>query len=172
MWNLVSFQPQVEQQDSWVWTKHASGKCTIKSAWEQNRRHSPPDDGSRLIWHKWHVPRHSFVLWLAARGRLRTMDRLHGLPHQQCVLCNDQMENHNHLFLLPRPFSATIWQELAGRAHLTWPSVPWVQAWGWVVERCSSTNVATQRLVGLVLAAAIYHIWQERNEGFMIITSA
>lgn len=32
MWNLVSFQPQVEQQDSWVWTKHASGKCTIKSA--------------------------------------------------------------------------------------------------------------------------------------------
>ncbi|KAJ6287850.1 hypothetical protein OIU78_029185 [Salix suchowensis] len=53
--------------------------------------------------------------------------------------------------------------ELAGRAHLTWPSVPWVQAWGWVVERCISTNVATTRLVGLVLAAAIYHIWQERN---------
>ncbi|KAG5239597.1 RNA-directed DNA polymerase, eukaryota, reverse transcriptase [Salix suchowensis] len=41
--------------------------------------------------------------------------------------------------------------------------LPLLEPWGWVVERCISTNVATTRLVGLVLAAAIYHIWQERN---------
>ncbi|KAJ6425956.1 hypothetical protein OIU84_026519 [Salix udensis] len=73
------------------------------------------------------------------------------------------MENHNHLFFSPPCSRQQFERELVAVAHLTWPSVPWVQAWGWVVERCSSTNVATQRLVGLVLAAAIYHIWQERN---------
>jgi hypothetical protein len=30
-----------------------------------------------LLWFKGHIPRQSFILWLAGLGRLRTMDRLY-----------------------------------------------------------------------------------------------
>ncbi|KAJ6683426.1 hypothetical protein OIU85_007140 [Salix viminalis] len=40
----------------------------------------------------------------------------------------------------------------------------WVQAWDLVVDRTKSENGARQRMVGIVIAASVYHLWQERNK--------
>ncbi|KAB5521998.1 hypothetical protein DKX38_026317 [Salix brachista] len=159
-----SLLPHVICKDTWVWTHNSSGQCTIKSAWEQIRTAHEPCGSSWLIWHKWHIPRHSFVLWLATRSRLRTMDRLHTVLEDQqgCVLCNEHMENHNHLFFSCN-YSTKVWGAISGRARISWPRIEWAPAWNLVVDQTRSENSARQRMVGIVIAASVYHLWQERN---------
>ncbi|GLT97954.1 hypothetical protein SLE2022_154930 [Rubroshorea leprosula] len=70
--------------------------------------------GLRIQWHRraWNrtiVPRHSFVLWLAARGRLKTNEQLvrRRLTIDACVFCGHLMENIDqtssfHVFIVKR----------------------------------------------------------------------
>lgn len=44
-------------------------------------------------------PKHSFMVWLATLGRLRTKDRLRmGDGDLLCVFCTADNETHTHLF--------------------------------------------------------------------------
>lgn len=53
----------------------------------------------RSIWHTLCAPKHSFIVWLATLGRLPTKDRLRFVEtEQRCVLCSDELENHDPLF--------------------------------------------------------------------------
>ncbi|KAJ6287991.1 hypothetical protein OIU78_026695 [Salix suchowensis] len=144
------------------WEHSASGVCTIQSAWEQARVRRPQNGGMKLIWHKWHIPRHSFVLWLASRGRLRTMDRLHNqqLPQAPCMLCHSHVEDHNHLFFRCS-YSAEVWDLICHKANIQWPSISWGLAWDRAVQNQATSQHS--RILGMVLAATIYHLWQERN---------
>lgn len=66
------------------------------------------EDCLKVIWfnHVWFnqcIPRHSFILWIAIKGRLKTKDRLTKwfcIQNQVCLLCKTDDEIHNHLFLL------------------------------------------------------------------------
>ncbi|KAJ6358270.1 hypothetical protein OIU76_000047 [Salix suchowensis] len=93
------------------------------------------------------------------------MDRLHtNLESQQgCVLCNEHMENHNHLFFSCN-YSAKVWGAIAGKARIIWPRLEWVLAWDLVVDRTRHENMTRQRMVGIAIAASVYHLWQERNK--------
>ncbi|KAJ6672986.1 hypothetical protein OIU85_014238 [Salix viminalis] len=48
-------------------------------------------------------------------------------------------------------------------ARISWPRLDWAPAWDLVVDRTRSENSARQRMVGIVIAASVYHLWQERN---------
>ncbi|KAB5569895.1 hypothetical protein DKX38_003688 [Salix brachista] len=118
--------------------------------------------GGNLIWNKWHIPRHAFVLWLASKCRLRTMDRMHNqpLPQLPCLLCRAHEEDHNHLFF-QCSYSNEVWQAMVLKARVHWPTVPWMVAWDWAVSEYSSGMQA--KMFGLLLGATIYCLWQERN---------
>ncbi|KAJ6422485.1 hypothetical protein OIU84_027446 [Salix udensis] len=163
MWDLVTFQPRNDLQDTCKWNGNSTGKFSIRSVWHQLRPINPKVAGASLLWHAWHIPRFSFILWLAARGRLRTMDRLHGNSQRVCVLCNGHDENHDHLFF-GCSFSSSIWLDISSRAQIVWPAGNWSQAWQDIAVRCSNKNNPRHRLVGLALASSIYHIWKERNK--------
>ncbi|KAJ6376854.1 hypothetical protein OIU76_025909 [Salix suchowensis] len=85
-------------------------------------------DGDGLLWHAWHIPRFSFVLWLASRGRLRTMDKLHNNSQRTCLL---------------------------SRAQMVWTPAPWAQTWAETVHRFCSKSNPSHKLVGLALASTI-----------------
>jgi hypothetical protein len=71
-----------------------------------------------LLWFKGHIPRHSFILWLASLDRLRTMDRLHGgVPTTTCILCGIHMETHEHLFF-ECSYTGLVWTSICNKANI------------------------------------------------------
>ena len=150
--------------DRQKWVHHASRDCTIKSIWEHVRTTKQTVKGSILIWNRWHIPRHAFILWLASKNRLRTMDRVHnvGTVNRDCILCSGLAESHDHLFFTCR-YSTEVWQEVASRGRLNWPGLPWDRAWEWAVNEFHNKNHPKHNIAGLIMAASVYHIWCERN---------
>lgn len=162
MWNSIPFLPSNHLHDSYVWSGNASGQCTISSVWKHFRASSDKVDGDGLPWHAWHIPRFSFVLWLASRGRLRTMDRLHNNSQRTCILCNEHEETHCHLFFACN-YSSPIWQDISVRDQMVWNPAPWPQTWAATVQRFCNKRNPRHKLVGLALASTVYHLWRERN---------
>lgn len=71
----------------------------------------------KIVWNKNLVPIFSFFLWLSARLRLMTRDRLlrMGLcKNDMCILCCAAQESVNHLFFECN-FSAPVWVEVMRR---------------------------------------------------------
>ncbi|KAF9680562.1 hypothetical protein SADUNF_Sadunf06G0134500 [Salix dunnii] len=139
---------QVDQQ---FWESNTTGMCTLQSVWEQVRTTWPQEGGSKLIWHKWHIPRHSFILWLASRGRLRTMDRFYNQtqPQALCLLCESQVEDHNHLFS-KCTYSAEVWCEISLKTQVSWPSIPWRQAWEWAIASYGTGHHTKDDIIHMV----------------------
>ncbi|KAJ6751573.1 hypothetical protein OIU85_002045 [Salix viminalis] len=92
------------------------------------------------------------------------LDRLHnpGDSSQSCLLCNGHAESHTHLFFRC-VYSAEVWREVTLRAIINWPALPWERAWEWAAKEFTNRSNPNQNLVGMILAATIYHLWAERN---------
>ncbi|KAL0292813.1 UNVERIFIED_CONTAM: Retrovirus-related Pol polyprotein from type-2 retrotransposable element R2DM [Sesamum radiatum] len=121
-----------------------------------------------VVWHvllggRFKIPRHTFILWLAIKGRLSTMDR----PWMNdvadgCVLCNfAARETHRHLFF-ECPYAKRCLAILKKTVRFRWPMEEWNQGLIWASKRWRGKHLwhAGSRAV---LAAIVYHIWDERN---------
>nr|GEW62708.1 hypothetical protein [Tanacetum cinerariifolium] len=74
-------------------------------------------DWYNVVWFPNCIPSHAFHLWLVAKRRLKTQDRLrpwdiigNTIP-MCCPLCDGPPDSHDHLFY-DCPFSAQVWNEL------------------------------------------------------------
>lgn len=135
IWDSVTLVPRIGVSDHYVWKGHSSGKFSIDSAWNVLRDKRAVNSIHHLLWFPGHIPRHSFILWLASLGRLRTMDRLqaHGLlASSECILCGSAAESHEHLFL-SCDFSSYVWGEVSAKTLMAWPSLPWFSLLQWTV---------------------------------------
>ncbi|KAB5512336.1 hypothetical protein DKX38_029364 [Salix brachista] len=68
--------------------------------------------------------------------------------------------------ILQRPSGSdggNVWQEVTLRAIINWPALPWERAWEWAAKEFTNRSNPNQNLVGMILAATIYHLWAERN---------
>lgn len=97
-------------------------------------------------------------------GRLPTKDKLRSwgiAADSNCVLCHGGLEGHNHLF-----FDCSF-------ANLVWKAVKSWYDWGhvsrtlevklqWGMLHCSRRSMKPT-VYKLGLAAAVYHLWRERN---------
>ncbi|KAG7568298.1 Reverse transcriptase domain [Arabidopsis thaliana x Arabidopsis arenosa] len=118
------------------------------------------------VWFKEAVPRYSFITWLAIQGRLPTKDRLRswGLNvTAECVLCSDGIETHAHLFF-DCAFSVSIWEAFAARIWSSPPSgLLSISAWILQARTLPQSQSQASTIIKLILQAACYHIWCERN---------
>ncbi|GKF49839.1 homeodomain-like protein, partial [Tanacetum coccineum] len=97
----------------------------------------------RIVWFSHNIPRHAFHLWLVMRKGLKTHDRMKqwdvgptiDVNLLRCSLCNVQPDSHTHLFF-ECAFSA---KPMGSKRTL----------------RCIFGK--------LIMAAAAYFIWLERN---------
>lgn len=106
--------PMPHMADSVRWMAHPSGIYTAASAWNAIRQRFPVVPWWKIAWGTNHVPRWSFIFWLAAQFRLNTRDRLRSwgmLVDDSCCLCSSGIESHHHLFF-ECPFSLTVWKAL------------------------------------------------------------
>ena len=82
-----------------LWAPSTTGNFSTKSAWLSLRTRRPSVEWYKLIWFPKAIPKCGSILWLAIRGRLGMQDRLHIDPSNlTCLLCNRQLETHDHLF--------------------------------------------------------------------------
>ncbi|KAJ9535280.1 hypothetical protein OSB04_un001622 [Centaurea solstitialis] len=129
---------------------------------------------ANLIWFSHGIPRHAFILWLAIKERLRTFDRLNcwGLIQNSiCVLCNDEVESHNHLFV-DCGYVQEVWRCCEGLSGIegvifsfSGSHNSWANVIACLCNRPINKSIwsVVQRLL---LAAVVYFVWQEKNHRF------
>lgn len=126
---------------------------------------------SKLVWFSQNIPRYAFILWLAVNERLNTQDRLEKWKienFQFCAFCKDVKDSHCHLFT-EYSYAKQVWEGFKGLANMDS-----------VIDGICSGNLDLKGLIDklvnrpisksiwsviqrLVLAATVYHLWQERN---------
>ncbi|XP_044481548.1 uncharacterized protein LOC123208252 [Mangifera indica] len=165
VWDSIRFFPRIPFSDHVVWRGHPSGRFSIDSAWDFIRPRRDVNSTHHLLWFSGHIPRHSFILWLATLGRLRTMDRLQhfGIVHSTaCVLCGSAIETHDHLFFSCH-FSTYVWREIKARTLQTWPSFSWASLVHWASLHLRQRKHFGHLISRLSLSATVYFLWYERN---------
>ena len=123
--------------------------------------------GSKLlwpgsIWNSYVTPKHAFTLWLAARKRLPTKDRLSFLQiDDSCVLCLGNRESEAHLFF-QCAFSSMVWTHIKEWLDISRAMSTISSALKWMRKeaRGSSCRAKARRLA---LACTVYHIWNALN---------
>lgn len=176
---LTTISPPNESNgaDIYLW-RRVSGtfdrSFSSKETWEQLRSHSALVPWCKAVWFKEAVPRYSFITWLALQGRLPTKDRLRGWGlnvNADCVLCSAGNETHDHLFF-NCAYSSAVWEAFASRI---WPSPPSgiIPISSWILQVRSQHHCHAPVIIKLILQAACYFIWRERNSRiFTNISSA
>lgn len=165
LWSSISFNPNPSMEDHYVWKGHHSGTFTVHSAWELLRESRSENCMHHLLWFKGHIPRQSFILWLASKKRLNTMDRLHNtgiLAHTTCILCAAHEESHNHLFF-DYHYSNIVWRTICSKASVQWPSLPRNQLLIWAVNTYRKGKDIMHTIPRLMLSTTVYFLWHERN---------
>nr|TKS12517.1 hypothetical protein D5086_0000062540 [Populus alba] len=164
-WNSITFLPNPNYEDNCEWKGQTSGVFSIKSAWELLRDKRPVNNMHQLLWFKGHIPRQSFILWLAGLERLRTMDRLHSagiIQNTSCSFCGTYTESHEHLFFecqIPR----SVWQMVNARANITWPCMSWKNLLQWASTIYIKKSDVQHTIARLLLSTTVYQLWYERN---------
>lgn len=107
----------------------------------------------------------TFVRSLASHGKLKTMDHNLAsiiLSSSTCVLCNQEIESHDHLFF-KCDYSKKVWENINFRVGIKWSSLPWEQVIQWVTFNYHRKSKMNKMITWTILGALIYFIWQERN---------
>ena len=114
----------------------------------------------RVVWEQWSLPKYSFILWLAALGKLRTQDRLRFIPiDPACVFCRQEGESHRHLFFLCG-WPCQLWTIIKDWLRITRDMNSLSSALRWLHPK--KRNMAA-RMRRLSLGIVVYLIWEERN---------
>ncbi|KAL9670577.1 hypothetical protein QQ045_008130 [Rhodiola kirilowii] len=88
-------------QHRWLCWKGYGNDFSVNDTYDTLIEHSDKVYWHKLVWNRFNSPRSSFHLWLLARNRLLTKDRLENmrlLVDTNCVLCTGMVESRNHLF--------------------------------------------------------------------------
>ncbi|KAL0444922.1 UNVERIFIED_CONTAM: hypothetical protein Slati_2214900 [Sesamum latifolium] len=133
---------------------------------------------SYVQWHsllegKFKILRHNFILWLAIKERLSTMDRPWiGQQGDDCVLCDsNSTESHSHLFF-HCAYSRRALTEIKRSVRFHWPGFDWQTAVLWASRRWRGSHLLNAASRSM-LASLVYHLWLEcNNKRFKATTSA
>ncbi|GJT71168.1 putative RNA-directed DNA polymerase, eukaryota, reverse transcriptase zinc-binding domain protein [Tanacetum coccineum] len=160
---LSDVEDKLEWHNSMGELKHFS----VREIWNSIRPRSDVVDWYNVVWFPNCIPSHAFHLWLVAKRRLKTQDRLrpwdligNTMP-VSCLLCDGPPDSHDHLFY-DCVFSKQVWYELKDLAGL--PNVIGsISSIVNVLIPIAKRRTIRSVIAKLVVAASSYYIWQERN---------
>nr|XP_043616417.1 uncharacterized protein LOC122588377 [Erigeron canadensis] len=137
---------------------------STRQAWYNLREEWPEVKWRKVIWFNQCIPRHAFMLWLAVQGKLLTKDKLaiwNKNAELECVFCKSTADSHEHLFFQCE-FVKDVWKELKQYMNHV-QEVESLQDMIRVMSREKEMNRLAAVVNKLIVAAAVYYIWQERN---------
>lgn len=137
---------------------------SVNLAWEDWKDQSPIANWHKHVWYTQCVPKHAFILWLAIKNRLMTQDRIlkwNLLLVEKCTFCKLECDSRDHLFF-ECTFTTAIWDKLKVLVELDGCNSCWSDILQDVISRKPNGTIISI-LQRLVIAAAVYCIWKERN---------
>lgn len=145
---------RILSRDNLSWNDDTSQQVSISTIWDSIRRRTVSPPWLQILWHSLHIPKCSFILWLALKNRLLTFDRMlqFGMnvdPH--CKFCTTSHESAQHLLL-----HCSYTQQIFINSPL--PIGP-----DWISDIQDTSPNITLKINYLFIGAAFYHIWLERN---------
>ncbi|XP_022032206.1 uncharacterized protein LOC110933284 [Helianthus annuus] len=157
--------------DRTVWKDLDGNPCSFRSSevWHSIRCRQNPVSWVDGVWFSQCIPRHSFHLWLVIKNKLKTQDRLAAweagsvtnLNLMCCPLCRTNRDSRDHLFF-QCSFASKVWNEVKCMIQMDNVDSTWQSIMSWMEQNASSKK--TEHVIcKLVIAAAAYFIWQERN---------
>ncbi|XP_019252743.1 PREDICTED: uncharacterized protein LOC109231537 [Nicotiana attenuata] len=110
------------------------------------------------------MPKWIFILRLAIQDRLATKERLArwgSIDETLCTMCHRSNETVQHLFF-DCDYSKEIWQKLLHWQGVMRRGKQWKEEVQWAEKKAAGKSAGAE-IYRMVLAAAVYHIWQARN---------
>jgi hypothetical protein len=143
---------------------------STSAAWNSVRISTDEVNWAHLVWSPHCIPRHSFILWLILGGKLLTQDKIlswnmsrrKNMNMMCCLLCFSNVDSHDHLFFECTYFSS-IWSVIAPLACMESVLPRWSDIVSHLLDRVRSKRI-TNVISRLLVSAAAYFIWQERNK--------
>nr|XP_043619603.1 uncharacterized protein LOC122591396 [Erigeron canadensis] len=117
-----------------------------------------------VIWFRQFIPRHAFILWLVVQEKLLTQDKMviwKQNAEYKCVFCNEFADSHEHLFYKCR-YIGEIWKLLSQRFYQM-QQVDSLHEVIRILARDKENNNLGVVVNRIMVVAAVYYIWQERN---------
>ncbi|XP_057492447.1 uncharacterized protein LOC130778052 [Actinidia eriantha] len=116
-----------------------------------------------MIWHSSITPKHSFILWLGIKDRLRTRDKLRDfIEDLACPLCMAENEDIDHLFFRCR-VGSQVWGAIKTWLGITRAMNTLKAAVKWMIKESRGTGFPA-KFKRISLACTIYYIWGTRNK--------
>ena len=162
--SMPTYLPNSALEDSVKWIPNGRMGFSSYSAWDLIRPRNPPVCWYKLVWSNSAIPKMSFILWLAVRNRLITLDRMQSFAAHLgvgCILCRTSPESHSHLFFAC-PYSSRVWSATLSFAGELWQPMPWNDFVAWAALNWKGKSMKFL-ICRLCLAATVYHLWMERN---------
>ncbi|XP_022042094.1 uncharacterized protein LOC110944753 [Helianthus annuus] len=161
-------------QDRVVWKNFEEKLVPFSSreVWDTIRTRDQQIRWSKVIWSAFNIPKHAFMTWLIFKKKLWTQDRIlrwnqlvtGSMNLMCCLLCHTGLETHEHLFF-ECPYSSSVWHKVRQKIDMDMASDSWEDISEWLISRANSKTVVS--VAGrLIVAAAAYVIWSERNARF------
>lgn len=111
------------------------------------------------------APKWLFITVLAAHKRLQTRDRLAvwGITTEKmCPLCDSEEETIDHIFFVC-DYSSQIWGKLLLWLKINRTPMSWSNELQWATRHMGGRTPKAE-VYRMMLVAAIYYVWQERNQ--------
>ncbi|GJV67975.1 homeodomain-like protein [Tanacetum coccineum] len=122
-----------------------------------------------MVWFSHNIPRQSFHFWLVVRNSLKTQDRVRlwdvgpntDLNTICCPFCETQPDSHAHLFF-KCTFSSRVWMLIRHLACMELIA-PILHDILLHLQPMAHRRTAKSVISRLLVAAASYYVWVERN---------
>jgi hypothetical protein len=156
-----------QEEDVHVWRLDASGQYTSKSTYRAFFNGSITFEPWRRIWKSWAPAKCKIFLWLAARNRCWTADRLalRNLPHPDlCLLCDQEEEDIQHL-LTTCVFAREFWCRLlspVGLQHCV-PSQHASSLVDWWRKSVKKVPKEKRKGFNTLIILGAWLLWKHRN---------
>ncbi|VFQ79135.1 unnamed protein product [Cuscuta campestris] len=115
----------------------------------------------KLVWNRYILPKHQYIMWLIVKGRIQTKERLSKFfpVDTTCLLCKAAVEDINHLFCTC-DFTKLVRAEIIKRFGVCY----WGETVGDTGRNILQTPNGKKRNTQAALFAAVsYNIWRTRN---------
>jgi len=152
----------------WLWSSNltsTTNHLSLRLAWQVCKLQHAPFPFFDILWHPRHFPKWCYCLYRALLNKLPTRDRLFRfriIEDTVCVLCRQEQETNTHLFF-DCQFTKYIWSLCKLKLGFGNSQMGSISEEAVGLQLKFKAKDTLYSLSKLLLAAAVWNIWQERN---------